>query len=64
MIGDSASEALQGAEAELGSLMARRSSLVLELAESRTSLERVREEVKRKESHAREVGVERWEQRA
>ena len=56
-IGDSASEALQGAEAELGSLMARRSSLVLELAESRTSLERVREEVKRKESHAREVGV-------
>jgi len=64
VIGDSASEALQGAEAELASLMTRRSSLVLELAESRTSLERVHEEVKRKETHAREVGVERWEQRS
>lgn len=64
VIGDSASEALQGAEAELASLMTCRSSLVLELAESRTSLERVREEVKRKETHAREVGVERWEQRS
>jgi len=64
VIGDSASEALQSAEAELASLLTRRSSLVLEVAESRTSLERAREEVRRKEAHAREVGVERWEQRA
>jgi DNA sulfur modification protein DndD len=64
VIGDSASEALQSAEAELESLLTRRSSLVLEVAESRTSLERAREEVRRKEAHAREVGVERWEQRA
>jgi DNA sulfur modification protein DndD len=64
VIGDFASEALQGAEAELASLLTRRSSLVLEMAESRTSLERAREEVRRKEAHAREVGVERWEQRA
>lgn len=64
VIGDSASEALQAAEGELATLLVRRTSLVLETAESRTSLERAKEEVKRKESHAREVGVERWEQRA
>lgn len=64
VIGDSGSEALLAAEGELASLIERRAGLVLEVATVRTSLERSREEVRRKEVLAREVGVERWEQRA
>jgi DNA sulfur modification protein DndD len=63
-IGDAASETLLAAESELAILLERRSALVLEMAESRTLLERARDQVKRKEALAREVGVERWEQRA
>jgi DNA sulfur modification protein DndD len=63
-IGETASDALRGAEAELSALVERRSGLVLELAEIRTSAERASEEVRRHETKAREVGVERWEQRA
>jgi DNA sulfur modification protein DndD len=63
-IGETASEALLGAEAELSALLDRRASLVLEVAEVRTSLERAYEELRRQESKAREVGVDRWEQRA
>jgi DNA sulfur modification protein DndD len=63
-IGDSGSEAFIAAEGELSSLSDRRAGLVLEVASVRTQLERSREEVRRKEVLAREVGVERWEQRA
>jgi len=63
-IGDSGSEAFIAAESELSSLSDRRAGLVLEVASVRTHLERSREEVRRKEALAREVGVERWEQRA
>jgi len=64
VIGDSASETLQVAESELAVLLGRRSALVMEMAESRTLLERALVQVKKKEALAREVGVERWEQRA
>jgi len=63
-IGDAASETLLAAESELAVLLERRRALVMEMAESRTQLERARDQVKRKEALAREVGVERWEQRA
>jgi len=64
VIGDSASEILQVAESELAELLGRRAALVMEMAESRTLLERALDQVKKKEALAREVGVERWEQRA
>ena len=63
-IGDAPSETLQVAESELANLFERRAALVMEMAESRTSLERAHDQVKKKEVLAREVGVERWEQRA
>jgi len=63
-IGDAPSETLQVAESELANLFERRAALVMEMAVSRTSLERAHDLVKRKEVLAREVGVERWEQRA
>jgi len=62
-IGDTGSEVLRGAQEELDALTARRTALVQEVAAYRTALERSKEELKRHESLAREVGVERWEQR-
>jgi DNA sulfur modification protein DndD len=62
-IGGTGSEVLRGAQEELDALTARRTALVQEVAGYRTALERSKEELKRHESLAREVGVERWEQR-
>jgi len=62
-IGDTGSEVLRGAQEELDALTTRRTALVQEVAAYRTALERSKEELKRHESLAREVGVERWEQR-
>lgn len=62
-IGGTGSEVLRGAQEELDALTARRTALVQEVAAYRTALERSKEELKRHESLAREVGVERWEQR-
>jgi len=62
-IGEAGSEVLTDAQRELDTLTARRSALVQEVAAFRTALERSREELRRHESLAREVGVERWEQR-
>jgi len=62
-IGDTGSEVLRGAQEELDALTTRRTALVQEVAAYRTPLERSKEELKRHESLAREVGVERWEQR-
>lgn len=62
-IGGAGSEVLRVAQEELDALTTRRSALVQEVAAIRTDLERSKEELKRHESLAREVGVERWEQR-
>lgn len=62
-IGEAGSEVLRVAQEELDALTTRRSALVQEVAAFRTDLERSKEELKRHESLAREVGVERWEQR-
>lgn len=62
-IGDTGSEVLRGAQGELDALTTRRTALVQEVAAYRTALERSKEELKRHEALAREVGVERWEQR-
>lgn len=62
-IGEAVSEVLSGAQEELDALTTRRTALVQEVAAFRTALERSKEELKRHESLAREVGVERWEQR-
>lgn len=62
-IGEAGSGVLRDAQKELDVLTARRTALVQEVAAYRTALERSNEELKRHESLAREVGVERWEQR-
>jgi len=63
VIGDAGSEALKAAQSELAVLTTRRTVLVQEVAAFRTSMERAQEELKRHEVVAREIGVERWEQR-